>query len=165
MTLWNVSLKQRQVFIKVKEVLQKGQGFKIIVDNRGKQHRLSEVDFPSFYWKEIVVGSTITLTVSEVVTRWQVQSPKIEKSIKKFIAEAQKKNSGLFFLWICEHCRTTGCVEYEDGDDSQIIAGHIISAHRKEAKPDCSQEAIRIFDHRGEEQKNSELLLSCCKVA
>ena len=71
--------------------------------------------------------------------------------------------SGLFFVWACEHCGTAGYVEYEDGDDPQIIAGQVVLAHEKEAKEGC-EIPLRIFDHRGMEQPDSELFLASRRV-
>lgn len=165
MTVWNVYLHRRKFPIKVRKVLKKPK-FMVIVDTqgKGKQHELAEVDFTPSEWEKIKTGSTITLIIAESVIAWRIEPPKVEKNIRKFIFEAQKKASGLFFVWDCEHCGINGYVEYEDGDDFQIIAEHIVSAHKKEVKAGCEQ-GIRIFDHRGMEQKDSALFLSSLKVA
>lgn len=159
MIVWNVHLGQRLLSIKVRKVLQKELDFMVIIDSRKRQHKLSEVDFPSSEWAKIGVGSTINLTISESVTRWRVKPPRVEKSIKELIVEIKKKASGYFFIWICQYCGTNGYVEYEEGDDFQRIAERIVLAHRKEAKAGCKKD-IRIFDHRGIEQKDSALFLS-----
>jgi len=159
MTTWNIYCERRKVTIKVSKILQKEAEFMIIVDTRDRQHKLSEIDFPSFEWKKIYPGSTIALTISEIVTRWRVNPPKIEKDIKKLIDNAKKKASGLFFIWVCRYCGAAGYVEYEDGDDFQVIADRVVLNHEKAAKVECKKD-IHIFDHRGIEQKDSALLIS-----
>jgi len=167
MTVWNIGLRRRHRPIVVKKVLRKEPEFMVILDSRGKQHELSEIDFPSFDWKKIGAGATITLALSEVVKTWRVQSSKVEKNIRQLILEVQKKVSGLFFIWVCEQCGTAGYVEYEDGDDPQGIAVRVLLAHKEKmskSQPECWQKVIRIFDHRGMEQKDSKLLLSSYRL-
>src|SRR3989344_5600009 len=106
MTVWNIGLRRRHRPIVVKKVLRKEPEFMVILDSRGKQHELSEIDFPSFDWEKIGAGATITLALSEVVKTWRVQSSKVEKNIRQLILEVQKKVSGLFFIWVCEQCGT-----------------------------------------------------------
>jgi len=167
MSIWNVYLGRRRLPIKVRRVLTQKPEFMVIIDTRGDQHELSADKFSSDEWKKIKTGSTLTLIIGESVMACIVQPPKVSKTIRQLILEAQKQASGLFFIWACEHCGTADYVEYEDGDDNRTIAEHVFSAHRhhKEAKPDCAQDVIRIFDHRGMEQRDSELLLSARRVA
>ncbi|MFH1575581.1 MAG: hypothetical protein ABIB55_01385 [Candidatus Nealsonbacteria bacterium] len=160
MTIWNARLIERKLSVKVRRVLRKEPGFMVVVDSRKRHHKLSEIDFPSFKWKEIGVGSTITLTISEAVTRWKVEPLRVKKSVKEFIVETQKKVSGPFFVWICQYCGIKGFVEYEEGDDPWGIAERIILSHEKKAKAGCDKKNIRIFDHRGKLQEDSTRFLS-----
>lgn len=164
MDIWNVRLNRRKLPIKVRKILDERSRFVIVLDTLGKQHEISLVDCSPAERAKIKAGSTITLVIAESVLTRIIQPPKIPKSVRKLIFEAQKQASGLFFLWLCEYCSTSGHVEYEDGDESQGIVGRIMAAHQQEAKPGCER-LIRIFDHRGMEQKDSELYLSATKVA
>lgn len=163
MTVWNIRLGKRHLILKVKKILEKQPNFIVILDSFGNQHQLSEIDFPSFEWENIVPGSIITLTVSKSVTGWRIQPPKVEKSIKKLIYLAGKNTLGCSFVWICQSCGAEGYVEYADGDDSQRIAERILMAHAKENRPCCNQN-IHIWDHRGVRQEDSERFLSSCKI-
>jgi hypothetical protein len=159
MTFWNVHLGRRKIVINVKEVLQRGPGFMVILDDTGKQQRLSETDLPLSDRERIRAGSIITLLISESVTIWSVRAPRIEEYAKRLIVETKEKVSGPFFVWVCQSCGTSGYIEYEEEDDPLGIAERIILAHQKEAKPGCGNR-ILIFDHRGMENKESELFLS-----
>ncbi len=163
MTVWNVHFGRRKLPIKVRKVLREGPRFMVIVDTQGKEHVLSEADFSPAEREKIKTGSVITLILAESVMTRIIDPPKVTKNIRKLILEAQNKVSGLFFVWACEHCGTAGYVEYEDGDDPQIIAGQVVLAHEKEAKEGC-EIPLRIFDHRGMEQPDSELFLASRRV-
>ncbi len=163
MTVFNVKLNRRQEIIKV-EAVQKFPGFMVVIDEKDgkkRRHELSEVDFPSYEWEKIMPGALIPLTISESVTRWRVQAPKIkfQEYARNLVAETRKKIAGLFFIWICQYCGTSGYVDYEDGDDPQGIVERIAAAHVKTCKLGCKYN-IRIFDHRGIEQEDSALFLS-----
>lgn len=165
MTVWNVYLNRRELPVKVRKILSKKPGLMVIVDSRGKEHQLSEIDFPSFDWEKIQSGSTITLIIKESVMMWRVKPPSIRQSLRRIIAEASKKASAPYFIWVCEYCCVSGYVEYEETDDPQMVAERIRQSHQAKAKPGCEHDAVRIFDHRGMEQKDSALLLSSQKVA
>ena len=164
MTTWDISLGRWALPIKVRQIFSQKPKFMVIVDTRGNQHKLSEEDFTPTDWANIKPGSTITLIIKASVMTWRIKPPKVEKSVSKFILEVQKKISGLFFVWVCEHCGTKGYIEYEDGDENQIIAEHILSAHQKEVKPGCVQD-IFIYDHRGMRREECERFLSARRVA
>lgn len=163
MNVWNVPLRRRCLIVRVEEVRQRTLERMVIIDETGKQHELFQREFTYSEWENIGAGSIIILTLSESVTGWRAQVPKV-KSVQELVVEAGKKASGNFFIWSCEHCGTTGYVEYEEGDDPQRIAERVILAHSKEVLPDCKKD-IRVFDHRGIEQKDSALFVSSRRVA
>jgi len=160
-SILNVKFNRRQEIIKVKTV-QMFPGFMVVIDEKDgkrRRHELSEIDFPSYEWEKIKPGATIALTIQDSVTKLRVKPPTLKEYVSNLLAEAKERASGLFFIWICHHCGVNNFVEYEDGDDLQMIAERIISAVQKEAKPGC-EHSILIYDHRGERQRDSESFLS-----
>lgn len=163
MPSWNVKLGIRESVVRIEEILNRKPDFIVVRLSNGKQQKLCDANFPE--WREIEEGRKIELTIQEAVTRAKALPVEFEKRVQEFLNDLQKRISGLFFMWVCEYCKTMGYVTYEEGDNIQGIAERIVAGHKEKAKPDCNKAKIqitriRIYDHRGLPQKDSALIIS-----
>ena len=156
MSTFNIKLLRRRKSIVVDRIFTRRPKFIVICDQNKIQHELSEIDFPSYEWESIGVGSKIELTIAESIVGMKAIHTRFQEKVKRFLDNPQKKFKGLFFTWICYNCQTMDCVEFEDGDDPQVIIEHICESHKNKngAKPDCNRSRIRLFDRNGNERKD-----------
>ena len=161
MPSWNVKLEARGQVVRVIKIINKKSDFMIVRLSNGRQQKLCDANFPE--WRETKVGKEIELTIRESVTGARFRPEKFQKNVQDFLNDLQKRVSGLFFMWFCEHCKTMGYVTYEDGEEPQGIAERINLAHRKEIKLGCDKTKLKIYDQRGMPQRDSALVLSSMK--
>ena len=110
-------------------------------------------------------GSEIELTLQESIVGVKLLPPRFKKKIREFLTDLKKRVAEPFFMWVCEYCETMGYVGYEEGDDNQVILGHIYEAHRGKAKRGCDGKShFRIFNHKGEELKEFTRIMSFKEV-
>lgn len=69
-----------------------------------------------------------------------------------------------YYMWGCEKCKKRGVIEYQDGDDPIVVAGHIFKEHAA-FSPGCSHTNVKIIDHNMQEQKEFTRYLSLVKVS
>jgi|WetSurMetagenome_2_1015567.scaffolds.fasta_scaffold348579_1 hypothetical protein len=78
-------------------------------------------------------------------------------------AKKDKMPQEPFYMWGCEKCKKRGTIEYEDGDDPMVVAGHIYKDHSS-ASPGCAHSNVWIIDHNMVEQKEFTRYISLTKI-
>jgi hypothetical protein len=74
MSQWDIELGERIEKVEVAEILEKIEedvaGFPAMVirDTKGRTHKLTAVDFPSFIWEQIGVGTILLVRIKEEIS-------------------------------------------------------------------------------------------------
>lgn len=159
MSSWNVKLARREQSISVREILERTETFVLVRLSNGRQQKLSDANLPQ-QWQQVKKGSKIDLTIGESVV-WAGLRPKaFQQKLHAFINNSSRKLFGPYYLWACGTCQIMDHVTYDEGDESEIIAGKIESAHAKEMKPECRGDRLNVYDHRGIFQEGCSKLIA-----
>lgn len=162
MPSWNVKLGTRKQVVKVNKIINKKSDFVVVQLSNGKQQKLSDSNFPE--WRQVKEGRKIELIIQESVVGARIRPEEFQERVQELLNDLQKRVAGLFFMWVCEHCKIMGYVTYDDGEESRGIAERIAAAHKKEVKPGCDKTKLKIYDHRGIPQRDSTLIMSFREV-
>ncbi len=77
---WDLNLKKRKVIIEVTKIIERYPKYTVgfpgmkILDQNGKEHIITAVDFPTYEWDKIDKGTKIELAVRERITNIRVVS-------------------------------------------------------------------------------------------
>ncbi len=78
MSTWNIRRNKRKEVIEIKEIPQRWKKHSVSIpameirDEKGRRHILTAVDFDSFEWEKIKVGSKIELRLEESIVNAKV---------------------------------------------------------------------------------------------
>jgi|GEM_PF-5648191 len=139
----NIKLRGRKQVIEIKEIISKGEGFMVVCDKHGKEHKIHRTDFyiSSGGWYSISVGSEIEVFITESVLKLKILS------VKEPIASPVWENIPVpGYLWVCEACKKRGVVSCETGDDPSSSVNRIYADHEN-LSPKCDHDKVRIFSH------------------
>ena len=164
MPSWNVKLGTRKQVVKVNKIINKKSDFVVVQFLNGKQQKLSDSNFPE--WRQTKEGRKIELIIQESVVGARFLPEEFQERVQELFHELKRKLGALFYVWVCEYCKTMGYVEYEDGDDPQLIIKRIYAGHQKKIEQDCNEKAnLRIFDHNWKELKEFTQIMSFKEVS
>lgn len=153
MNIFNLKLQRKKTVIKVAAILERKSGFMVIRDQWGKEHRLSEIDFPSFEWERIRPGAEIEIIVQEMIVAAKVR--KTETKLPKILGNQTVPIPG--YVSSCEVCGKIKTFGYEEGDNPWTVLEEIYKTH-KLGSPKCDGITIgrfHIIDHNGIENEGA----------
>lgn len=145
----NVRLNKREGVIIVKQVLQIGPDFMVILGDDEKKRKLIKSEADPRDWPRIQTGAEIKFVVKEEVDKWWIRPRPPAKFPDSFDWDQVPYHG---FVTFCERCQEIHV--YGSGDHPFETLIQMGEVHER-TKPDCKGielEQFHIYDDRGEEE-------------